>query len=49
MMDSLFSEDKINFELPDAEVVYFPNFINEKKAKELYLHLLNDLKMILKV
>lgn len=42
MMDSLFSEDKINFELPDAEVVYFPNFINEKKAKELYLHLLND-------
>lgn len=33
---SLFPDEKITFNLPDAEIAYFPNFISTEKADELF-------------
>jgi len=33
---SLFPDEKITFNLPDAEIEYFPNFISTEKADELF-------------
>lgn len=45
-MMSLFTSEKnndsIHFELPDASVVYYPNFISEKKANQFYKLLINN-------
>lgn len=40
---SLFPDEKITFELPDAEIEYFPNFFSEEKAHELFQKLKTDI------
>jgi alkylated DNA repair dioxygenase AlkB len=35
-MKSLFPEDKITFDLPDADLEYYPNFFDFEKANELF-------------
>ncbi|WP_323788119.1 alpha-ketoglutarate-dependent dioxygenase AlkB [Psychroserpens sp.] len=35
----LFSEEKTIFKLPDAELIYIPNFLNRQKADYLFEHL----------
>ena len=35
----LFSEEKTILQLPDAELVYIPNFINQQKADSYFKHL----------
>ena len=42
MMESLFSEDHLNFDLPDAEVLYIAGFLNAKEAATLYEKLLSE-------
>ena len=42
-MDSLFSQDKIDLNLPDAEVIYMPHFFNNKEADEWYKFLLENI------
>jgi alkylated DNA repair dioxygenase AlkB len=39
-MDSLFSNERIDFNLPDAEVIYFPVFLNVQDSAELFQNLL---------
>ena len=41
-MESLFSNDKINFDLPDAEVIYYSKFINSKQSSQLFKTLLEE-------
>ena len=36
---TLFQKTPIHFNLPDADVTYFPNFFNKQKADELFLQL----------
>lgn len=36
MKESLFSKDQFNFELPDAEVRYIPDFLNAKESADLF-------------
>jgi alkylated DNA repair dioxygenase AlkB len=35
-MDSLFPKEKIIFNLPDAEIEYYPNFFDRSRADELF-------------
>ncbi len=41
-MNSLFPEEKIVFNLPDAEIEYFPSFFDSEKSKELFTKLLDE-------
>jgi alkylated DNA repair dioxygenase AlkB len=41
-MDSLFPQEKIIFNLQDAEIEYFPNFFDVEKCKELFSKLLTE-------
>ncbi len=42
-MNSLFPKDKITFDVPDAEIEYFPNFFNAQKADEFFEKLKNEI------
>ena len=42
-MTSLFPIEKIDFDLQDAEMVYYPNFFESEIANELFLKLQNDI------
>ena len=42
-MDSLFPQEKITFNLPDAEIEYYPEFFSSAKANELFQLLQNDI------
>ena len=39
-MESLFSNERVDFDLPDAEVLYFPNFLSGEESALLFKHLL---------
>lgn len=41
-MNSLFPQDKIVFDLPDAEIIYYPSFFNSKDAGIIFNDLLNN-------
>jgi len=41
-MESLFSKERIDFNLPDAEVLYFPAFLNARDSAELFQNLLEN-------
>lgn len=41
-MESLFPKDQIDFDLPDAEVIYIPHFLDTVQSYDLYQHLLNE-------
>jgi len=42
-MNSLFPQEKISFDLPDAEIEYYPNFFSSAKANELFEKLKNEI------
>ena len=42
MNQSLFSNERVNFDLPDAEVNYFPSFLESKESSELFQKLLKE-------
>ena len=42
-MNSLFPVEKINFDLPNAEIEYYPNFFDSDKATKLFNQLLNEI------
>ena len=42
-MNSLFPEEKIIFDLPDAEIEYYPDFFSSAKANNLFLKLKNEI------
>lgn len=42
-MNSLFPKDKITFNLPDAEIEYYPNFFDSVRANELFEKLRNEI------
>jgi alkylated DNA repair dioxygenase AlkB len=42
-MNSLFQSEPIVFNLPDAEIIYFPNFFNKKEADTIFAKLTNDI------
>ena len=39
-MDSLFPQDKIIFDLPEAEIIYYPSFFDTPKAEMIFKELL---------
>ena len=39
-MDSLFPQDKIIFDLPEAEIIYYPSFFDPPKAEMIFIELL---------
>jgi alkylated DNA repair dioxygenase AlkB len=41
-MNSLFQFEKIVFQVPDAEIDYYPNFIDSERASELFSKLLAE-------
>jgi len=41
-MNSLFPKEKIVFDLPDAEIEYYPDFFSSPKANELFEKLTNE-------
>nr|WP_315199157.1 alpha-ketoglutarate-dependent dioxygenase AlkB [uncultured Flavobacterium sp.] len=41
-MNSLFQSEPIFFNLPDAEIIYFPNFLSKEKANSLFHELLEN-------
>lgn len=41
-MKSLFESEPLFFNLPDAEIIYFPNFLPEEKAHSLFYELLEN-------
>ena len=41
-MNSLFQSDPIFLNLPDAEIIYFPNFLSKEKADSLFHELLEN-------
>lgn len=41
-MNSLFPQDKIVFDLPDAEIIYYPSFFNSKDASIIFNDLLKN-------
>ena len=41
-MDSLFQSDPIYFNLPDAEIIYFPSFISTEEADTLFQELIKE-------
>jgi alkylated DNA repair dioxygenase AlkB len=42
-MNSLFPSEKITFDLPNAEIEYYPNFFDAEKSKMLFDKLLNEI------
>ena len=42
-MNLLFPKEKIVFELPDAEIEYYPDFFSYEKANELFEKLKNEI------
>lgn len=38
-MDFLFSNERIDLDLPDAEVIYFPSFLDAEQSASIYQHL----------
>lgn len=40
---SLFPQDKINFDLPDAEIDYYPHFFPESEANDIFQKLYRDI------
>ena len=42
-MNALFSTEKISFNLPDAEIEYYPNFFDSGKANALFERLKSDI------
>lgn len=42
-MDTLFPSDKIIFDIPDAEISYFPNFFSNQKSDDLFQKLINEI------
>lgn len=42
-MDSLFPKEKITFDLPDAEIEYFPHFFDANRASEFFQRLKNEI------
>ena len=42
-MNSLFPSEKITFDLPNAEIEYYPNFFDAEKSKMLFEKLLNEI------
>ena len=41
-MDTLFSEEKFHFDLPQAEVFYISNFLNAQQSSELFEELMHQ-------
>lgn len=41
-MDAIFSNEQIDFDLPQSEVIYIPNFLMELEAAELFEHLVKN-------
>ena len=37
-MESLFSNERIDFDLPDVEVIYFLSYLNNNEATKLFQH-----------
>jgi len=42
-MNSLFPSEKIIFDLPNADIAYYPNFFDAEKSKMLFEKLLNEI------
>jgi alkylated DNA repair dioxygenase AlkB len=42
-MTTLFPSENIQFELPDAEIVYYPNFFSKEKADDYFQKLKNKI------
>jgi alkylated DNA repair dioxygenase AlkB len=42
-MNSLFQSEPIVFNLPDAEIIYFPAFLSKEEADSLFLELLENI------
>ena len=42
-MDSLFPKDKIIFDLPDAEIIYYPSFFDAIEAETIFNELLDTI------
>ena len=42
-MNSLFPKEKITFNIPDAEIEYYPNFFKNDRADELFEKLRNEI------
>jgi alkylated DNA repair dioxygenase AlkB len=42
-MNSLFQSDPIVFNLPDAEIIYFPDFLSNEEADSLFQELLKNI------
>jgi alkylated DNA repair dioxygenase AlkB len=42
-MTSLFQSEPIHFNLPDAEIIYFPDFLSKEKADSLFAELLETI------
>lgn len=42
-MNSLFQSEPIVFDLPDAEIIYFPAFLSREEADSLFLELLQNI------
>lgn len=42
-MNTLFPEDKIIFDLPDAEILYYPSFFDADEANAIFKELLNTI------
>jgi alkylated DNA repair dioxygenase AlkB len=41
-MNSLFQSEPIHFNLPDAEIIYFPNFLSNEEADSLFQELIKN-------
>lgn len=41
-MESLFSNESMDFDLPDAEVIYFPTFLNANESSDLFQQLMTE-------
>ena len=42
-MNSLFPKEKITFDVPDAEIEYYPNFFGRLRANEFFVKLKNEI------
>jgi alkylated DNA repair dioxygenase AlkB len=42
-MNSLFTKDKLQFNLPNADIEYYPNFFESNRANELFEKLKNEI------
>ena len=41
-MNSLFKSEPVNLELPDSEIIYFPNFFNKLEADSIFKELIEN-------